>query len=53
MGFNAIRLITKMIHMQKKQLGLKLTGDQMMEKHVDRNNIKQIQQYATKYEYKI
>ena len=33
-----IRMITMMIHFQEKDLGLKLTGDQILEKDVDKSN---------------
>lgn len=41
-----------MLHMQKKSLDLKITGDQVVEKQVDKSNLKQIG-YLIKYEYKI
>ena len=38
-----IRMITMMIHFQEKDLGLKLTGDQILEKDVDKSNHLEIQ----------
>lgn len=33
-----------MLHMQKMGLGLNLTGDQVLEKQVEKNNMRQIYQ---------
>lgn len=38
-GLNQIKLITKMIYLQKKELGLRLSGDQVIEKQVKKNYI--------------
>lgn len=43
-GFNQIKLITKILHMQKKELGLSMTGDQVIEKQIKKNYIDQIYQ---------
>ena len=47
-GFNTIKTITKIMHMQQKALGLKVTGDEMYEKQIDKNNSKQLQSYRMK-----
>jgi hypothetical protein len=44
-GFNTIKLITKIMHLQKEKLGLKLTGDEVLQRKVDENNHKFINQY--------
>ena len=51
-GYNQIALITKMLHHQKEKLGVKLSGDFILEKQIEKSNIKQLQQYI-KYEYEI
>ena len=39
-----------MLHFQEKDLGLKLTGDQILEKDVDKTNALEIQsRYANNY----
>lgn len=44
-GFDTIKLISKIMYLQKKNLGLKLTGDELLERKVDVNNHRQIQQH--------
>lgn len=41
-GFDAIRMISKMLHMQKKSLGLKLSGDQIISHVFDRSQMDKI-----------
>lgn len=38
-GFDAIRIISKMLHMQHKSLGLKLSGDETISQTFNRNQL--------------
>jgi len=37
-GFDTVRLLTKIMYLQKKNLGLKLTGDEVLERRVEVSN---------------